>query len=149
MLLFHGVGVGKTCSAVTVAEQFLEYSPQAKVIVLVPQALKENFKKTVFDTSKIHWDDAAGEWTTQQCTGTAYLERLGLMQERDLRKVVYKVEESRRARYVVTGYQAFANWIERTLKKHMPGAASMSPAARMSAENEFLRREFSGPPDYY
>jgi hypothetical protein len=142
-LLFHGVGVGKTCTAVTVAEQFLEFAPQSKVIVLVPQALKENFKKTVFDVSKLRWDDAANEWTTQQCTGTAYLERLGLMQERDLRKVAYKVEESRRSRYVVTGYQAFANWIERTLAKHMPGAASMPAEARRAAEDEFLRREFS------
>ncbi len=142
-LLFHGVGVGKTCTAVTVAEQFLESAPQSKVIVLVPQALKDNFKATVFDPSKIRWDEAAGEWTSQQCTGTAYLERLGLMQERDLKKVIFKVEESRRARYVVTGYQAFANWLERTINKQMPGLSSLSPEARRAAEDEFLRREFS------
>ncbi len=142
-LLFHGVGVGKTCTAVTVAEQFLEAAPQSKVIVLVPQALKDNFKATVFDPAKIQWDEAAGEWTSHQCTGTAYLERLGLMQERDLKKVTFKVEESRRARYVVTGYQAFANWLERTISKQMPGLSSLSPEARRAAEDEFLRREFS------
>ena len=142
-LLFHGVGVGKTCTAVTVAEQFLEFAPQSKVIVLVPQALKENFKKTVFDISKLRWDDSADSWTTQQCTGTSYLERLGILHERDLKKVAYKVEESRRSRYIVTGYQAFANWIERTLAKHMPGASKMTPELRRAAEDEFLRREFS------
>lgn len=140
MLLFHGVGVGKTCSAVTIAEQFLESAPTTKVIVLVPQALKENFKKTVFDPSKLTW--TAGQWQTQQCTGTAYLERLGLLTNPDIKAVTFKTEEDKRARYTVTGYQAFANWIERTLRKNVP-AGLMDPAARAAAENEVLRRLFS------
>jgi hypothetical protein len=140
MLLFHGVGVGKTCSAVTIAEQFLEAAPTTKVIVLVPQALKENFKKTVFDPSKLTW--SAGQWQTQQCTGTAYLERLGILDNPDIKAVAFKTEEDKRARYTVTGYQAFANWIERTLKKNVP-AGLVDPAARAAAENEVLRRLFS------
>ena len=141
LLLFHGVGVGKTCSAVTIAEQFLETSPGTKVIVLVPQALKDNFKRTVFDPSKLVWNDRVGRWTTRQCTGTSYLERLDLLDNPDIRAVTYKAEEDRRNRYTVTGYQAFANWIDRTLKKSIP--ASLTGAARMAAENEVLRRLFS------
>jgi len=140
MLLYHGVGVGKTCSAVTIAEQFLETSPNTKVIVLVPQALKENFKRTVFDPSKLVWGD--GHWASRQCTGTSYLERLDLMTNPDLRQVTYRVDEDRRARYTVTGYQAFANWIDRTLKKSVP-AGLTDPATRAAAENEVLRRLFS------
>jgi hypothetical protein len=142
MLLFHGVGVGKTCSAVTIAEQFLETMPNSKVIVLVPQALKENFKRTVFDPSKLQWDDRAGSWATNQCTGTSYLERLDLMENKDLKAVTYKIEEDRRNRYTVTGYQAFANWIDRTLKKSVPMGLT-DPAVRLAAENEVLRRLFS------
>ncbi len=142
MLLFHGVGVGKTCSAVTIAEQFLESRPTAKVIVLVPQALKENFKRTVFDPSKLQWDDRTGSWTTRQCTGTSYLERLGLLDNSDLKTVIYKTEEDRRNRYTVTGYQAFANWIDRTLKKSVPMGLT-DPTVRLAAENEVLRRLFS------
>jgi hypothetical protein len=142
MLLFHGVGVGKTCSAVTVAEQFLEAAPNKKVIVLVPQALQDNFKRTVFDMGKIVWNEEAGSWTARQCTGISYLERLGLTETRDEAVIRYKVEEDRRARYLVTGYQAFANWIERTLKKHVPAGLTDS-AARMAAENEVLRQLFS------
>ena len=47
LLLFHGVGVGKTCSAVSIAEQFLDITPASQVIVLVPQALQDNFKRTI------------------------------------------------------------------------------------------------------
>jgi hypothetical protein len=141
LLLYHGVGVGKTCSAVTIAEQFLETSAN-QVIVLVPQALKENFKRTVFDTSKLVWDSAEKTWTTRQCTGTAYLERLGLLENPDPRVVTFKIEESKRARYNVIGYQAFANWIEKTLAKRIP-AGLTDPVARQAAENELLRRLFS------
>ena len=66
MLLFHGVGVGKTCSAVTIAEQFLESAPTTKVIVLAPQALQENFKRTVVDPSKFVWDERARQWQSRQ-----------------------------------------------------------------------------------
>jgi hypothetical protein len=151
LLLFHGVGVGKTCSAVTIAEQFLESMPASKVIVLVPQALKENFKRTVFDASKLVWTPSAssssqavtgGEWSTRQCTGTSYLERLDLLHNPDLKTVMYKTEEDRRNRYTVTGYQAFANWVDRTLKKSVP-AGLTDPVLRAAAENEVLRRLFS------
>jgi hypothetical protein len=138
LLLFHGVGVGKTCSAVTIAEQFLEASPN-KVIVLVPQAIQENFKKTVFDPSKLSWSGSS--WTTNQCTGVSYLERLGLLTTKDLKAVAYAVEADRRKRYTVTGYQAFANWIQRSLANHVP--AGLEGEARLLAENEVLRKLFS------
>lgn len=142
MLLFHGVGVGKTCSAVTIAEQFLEYAPNTKVIVLAPQALQDNFKRTVVDPLKFSWDEGAREWVSRQCTGTSYLDRLGLINNPDLKHIQYKVEEDRRQRYTITGYQAFANWIRRTLEKSVP-AGLTDPVLRESAENEVLRRLFS------
>lgn len=141
VLIDHGVGVGKTCTAVSIAEQFLEVSPGRKVIVLVPQALKDNFKLTVFDPSKMVWDVATKQWTARQCTGTSYLERLGLLDNPTKDTVVHKVEEDKRARYMVTGYQSFANWIKRTLSQQLP--AAMEPVARQAAENEILRGLFS------
>ena len=140
MLLFHGVGVGKTCSAVTIAEQFLEMAPTMKVIILAPHAIQENFKQTIFDVDKIQWVD--GAWSSKQCTGTSYLERLNLMEVNDLRKVQYQVDEDKRKRYTITGYQAFANWITRTLKGEI-GAGLADPELRRAAEDDILRRLFS------
>ena len=45
LLLFHGVGVGKTCSAVTIAEGF----PDRRALVIVDPALRANFMREVFD----------------------------------------------------------------------------------------------------
>jgi hypothetical protein len=142
MLLFHGVGVGKTCSAVTIAEQCLEMAPHMKVIVLAPHALQDNFKNTIFDTDKIEWNPAEGQWSSKQCTGTSYLERLNLMEVNDMRKVQYQVDEDKRKRYTITGYQAFANWITRTLKAEI-GAGLADPELRRAAEDDILRRLFS------
>ena len=142
MLLYHGVGVGKTCSAVTIAEQFLEVAPHRKVIVIVPQALKANFRKTVFDSARLTWSDREGHWQSDQCTGTSYLERLDLMETRDMKTILYKTEEDRRNRYTITGYQAFANWIKSTLDRGVPKGLT-DPAARRVAEDEILRRLFS------
>lgn len=142
MLLYHGVGVGKTCSAVTIAEQFLEVAPHRKVIVIVPQALKANFRKTVFDSGRLTWSDKEGQWQSDQCTGTSYLERLDLMETRDMKTILYKTEEDRRNRYTITGYQAFANWIKSTLDRGVPRGLT-DPEARRVAEDEILRRLFS------
>lgn len=142
MLLFHGVGVGKTCSAVSIAEQFLEVAPTKKVIVIVPQALQANFKNTVFDMSRLVWNETTKLWTANQCTGVSYLERLGLLDNPDVKHIQYKVEEDRRTRYSITGYQAFANWVQRTLEKSVPSSLT-DPALRLKAENDVLRRLFS------
>jgi hypothetical protein len=143
MLLFHGVGVGKTCSAVTIAEQFLEANPNNKVIVLVPQALKANFQKTIFDPSGLVWDAARGRWRApRQCTGTSYLERLGLLNEPDARIVAYRAEEDRRSRYRITGYLAFANWLENILR-NSPAKGIQDPVAKRTAEDNILRQLFS------
>lgn len=141
MLLYHGVGVGKTCSAVTIAEQFLE-SSSTQAIILVPQALKDNFKRTVFDKDKLKWNEKDKVWISKQCTGTSYLDRLGLMENPDKAAVVTKIEDSKRARYKVIGYQAFANWIEKTLQRSVP-AGLTDPVQRKIAEDEVLRRVFS------
>ena len=53
MLLYHGVGVGKTCTAILAAEVFLELSPKNKVYILAPPAIQPGFYRTIFDSSRI------------------------------------------------------------------------------------------------
>ena len=53
MLLYHGVGVGKTCAAILTAEAFLELSPKNKVYILAPPAIQAGFYRTIFDSSRI------------------------------------------------------------------------------------------------
>lgn len=43
MLLFHGIGSGKTCSSITIAETIMEKRPEMEVLVILPARLKTNF----------------------------------------------------------------------------------------------------------
>jgi superfamily II DNA or RNA helicase len=45
LLVVHSVGSGKTLTAVTVSQCFLEKYPKSKVIVVTPTSLQKNFKK--------------------------------------------------------------------------------------------------------
>lgn len=43
MLLFHGIGTGKTCTSITIAETIMEINKNMKVLVILPARLKTNF----------------------------------------------------------------------------------------------------------
>ena len=43
MLLFHGIGTGKTCTSITIAEKLMEIDPEKKVLVILPARLKTNY----------------------------------------------------------------------------------------------------------
>ena len=63
--MFHGVGVGKTCSAVTISESFRDIyvKENNKIIVLRKGGLGQGWKNTMFQaevpllqqSSKIKW----------------------------------------------------------------------------------------------
>jgi len=59
LLLYHGLGVGKTCSAVSIAEVLLR---KRKVVFLLPASLRTNFLNEIlkcgneyYDRTKYHW----------------------------------------------------------------------------------------------
>lgn len=109
VLLFHGVGVGKTCSAITIAEQF----DGARVLVLTRPGLMDGFRKQIFDGSKVSTreDGALDLDAVTQCTGTKYTDQL---RERALTKDALERGVSRliSARYSIMGTLKFANVIE-------------------------------------
>lgn len=43
MLLFHGIGTGKTCTSITIAETIMERDKKMKALVILPARLKTNF----------------------------------------------------------------------------------------------------------
>lgn len=112
LLLFHGVGVGKTCSAVTVAERF----PDRKVLVLVNPGLQANFRKEIFDPDKLSVD-ANGKVDFSQlvvsggCTGSAYLDRIPerhlLSKEAIERRIARMIAD----KYTFMGPRQFAHYV--------------------------------------
>ena len=55
LLLFHGVGVGKTCASVSIAENFHNnFSNMKKTIVLSNKVIRQNFENELFDMKEPH-----------------------------------------------------------------------------------------------
>ena len=54
ILIYHGVGTGKTCAAITVAENFRDISKiyHKKIIIIAGKDIQENFVRTIFDIDK-------------------------------------------------------------------------------------------------
>ena len=54
LLLFHGVGVGKTCSGVTISESFRDIYVRdySKIIIVRKAGLSQGWKDTIFDPEK-------------------------------------------------------------------------------------------------
>lgn len=147
LLLNHGVGVGKTCSAITVAETYLETMPEHCVYILCPNAIADNFKRTIFDASRLKpasKDDMRlkGErWTSPQCTGMTYLHLTGTEGVEKLDEIQKEVDKVTRVRYNIKGYLAFANLIQRKFDE-IP-VTIKKKEDREDKEKEILRQLFN------
>lgn len=146
LLLFHGVGVGKTCSAVRVAEEYLKVYPTSKVFIVVPQAISAGFRRTIFDIGRLKRD--GNQWISNQCTGMTYPDlAMAELLRKTKKGADFSIEEMSdvidkkvRERYFRFGYLQFANWIMKQLKavpSHLTGEE------RTKAENDMLSKLFS------
>jgi Type III restriction enzyme, res subunit/Helicase conserved C-terminal domain len=129
LLLVHGVGVGKTCSAIQIAEEYIlrpEFQDK-KVLVLANPSIQENFKTQIFDLSRVSIDPD-GFLTSKQCTGRRYLDILQRGQKSPIQLSSREQQETIRRKankiisefYEFQGYDQFANILERQKLDNTP-----------------------------
>jgi len=117
LLLYHGLGTGKTCSAITVAEEMRTYLNQLginqRIIVVASPNVQENFKLQLFDERKLKLVD--GLWNLRACTGNKYLKEINPMNMKGLskEKVIRQIQRIIKASYLFVGYIEFANYIQK------------------------------------
>jgi hypothetical protein len=136
-LFYHGVGVGKTCAAVTVCESYLESFPGREVFIVAPPNIQEGFRRTIFDATGLKMGPTNKH---RGCTGDIYLKLTNTLTEKSKDVVEKRVTSLINKRYKFFGYTSFANYIKEILKR----APSSGDAAAMQAwQGDALRREFS------
>ncbi len=144
-LLYHGVGVGKTCAAVTVAENYLRSYPRRSVFIVAPRNIQPGFRTTIFDASEenlvIPEEDDVPNTCRRSCTGNTYLTRTGSEYEKDRGVIARRVAQSVNTRYTILGYIQFHRYIEQIIEKAPKGATE---EATKALQQRALRREFSG-----
>jgi len=100
LLLFHSVGVGKTCTAISIAERYYEIYHK-KVIVILSANIKDNFKKQIFDITKYNVNTNE----SSLCTGTTYPDMI-INKHIDLEK---KINKFIKEKYKFIGYKEFVS----------------------------------------
>ena len=125
LLMVHGTGTGKTCSAIQIAEEYIirpEFQ-DSKVLVIANPVVQDNFKKQIFDESKIYLDKD-DLLLSKQCTGRRYLEMLQRIQKEPLKWSSKQVREKMNGIanklieefYEFQGYTEFSNKLENETK---------------------------------
>jgi hypothetical protein len=115
LLLFHGLGTGKTCSAIGVSENVREYStqlhPEIKILIVASPTVLDNFKSSLFDASKIKNEN--GLWTSSSCLGDKLMKEINPLNTKRLSKTHVKTEINKiiEESYEFIGYNALANKI--------------------------------------
>jgi hypothetical protein len=140
-LLFHGVGVGKTCAAVQIIEAWLETFPRNEVLLIAPPTIQQGFFRTIFDITKVVIGEGNEPNTASQCTGITYMKLTNTLYERDVKKIEKAVNKVIRRRYKVFGYISFANYIRDILKGIPTGA---SDELKTQLKKDYIRKNFSG-----
>ena len=117
LLLFHGLGSGKTCSAIGVCEEMRDYLKQMgitkRMIIVASPNVQDNFKLQLFDERKLKEVD--GIWTMKGCLGNKLLKEINPTGMKGLKreKVIQQVKNLINASYSFQGYLQFSNEIVR------------------------------------
>lgn len=120
LLMVHGTGTGKTCTAIQIAEEYIlrpEFQ-EKRVLVLANPAVQDNFRTQIFDISRVSVD-ADGLLLSKQCTGRRYLDILQRAQAQPLRwtdqsqreKLMNMANRILNEFYEFQGYTSFGNRI--------------------------------------
>ena len=108
ILIFHATGVGKTCTAISIAEGFKKTLKNMNKKILIISNLEKNFLKELYDPIQEKYKKNPEDIV--QCTGKAYelgIESIYLTQQQK-EKELLKLKKSY---YQFFGYGKFANYI--------------------------------------
>jgi hypothetical protein len=110
LLLYHGLGSGKTCSAITIAETFLvnhRIYDEPTVWVISKKALKKSFEQEIFRMILL----TTPEYLREQCTGDMYHQMIPDAEKLAPEKLMLRIKKTIHSRYAFFGYEEFANMI--------------------------------------
>ena len=119
LLLYHGLGSGKTCSAIGVSEEMRDYLKQMgiskRIIIVASENVQDNFKLQLFDERKLKLVD--GLWNIKACTGNKLIKEINPMNMKGIPrdKVISQIKSLINSSYLFLGYGQFANYIIKTI----------------------------------
>lgn len=142
LLIFHGVGVGKTCAAISIAEQFKdELMEDGKKIYVIRG---EEIKKQIFNIDAVRKGKPA-----LQCTGDAYLKLVNepkVIEKCESGELDWCVTLENMVKKTTKRYYEFKGaleWANKVLSDVKKATKNVPPQYRKEREIEKYRKLFS------
>lgn len=145
LLLYCGLGTGKTCSAIGVAEEMRSYMKQVgikqRIMVIASPNVQNNFRLQLFDERSLREEN--GTWNLQSCIGNSLIKEInptnlkGLPRDRVISQIRTIINQS----YVFMGYTQLANYISE--KTSIPKDSGFEPEEQAKMEIRNIRRVFN------
>ena len=145
LLLYHGLGSGKTCSSIGIAEEMRNYMKQVgikqRIIVVASPNVQNNFRLQLFDERGLKEEE--GVWNLQSCIGNTLIKEInptslkGLAKE----KVISQIRTIINQNYVFMGYTQLAHYISD--KTGVSKDTPFPPEEQVKMEIRNIRRFFN------
>lgn len=123
LLLYHGLGTGKTCSAIGVSEEMRKYMKQMNmkksIIVIASPNVQDNFKLQLFDEKKL--TETNGLWNIRGCVGNSLINEINpsKIQNMPRHKVISQIKSLINKYYLFMGYTQFSNYVANKIENIM------------------------------
>ena len=145
LLLYHGLGTGKTCSSIGIAEEMRMYLKQMgikqRIIIVASPNVQDNYKLQLFNEKKLKLEGDI--WNIQSCIGNSLLKEVnptnlkGISKE----KIISNIKKIINDYYVFMGYVEFAN--EVTKKTEISLKSGISEKERKSIVRKNIKQYFN------
>ena len=145
LLIYHGVGTGKTCSAIGIAEELRDYMKNAgitqRIMVIASSNVQNNFRLQLFDETKLK--QVEGVWKNNSCVGNKLIREINPVGANISReKIVSQVKTIINTSYAFMGYLQLANFIQENVYNAVYEATE-DAALREQIEVQNIQRIFN------
>lgn len=134
LLIYHGTGFGKTCSAISIAEGFKDYTTK-RILIILGSSIRRNFMKQIFNLEKeISKPNPSAK---VQCTGDEYnIGSRNLTPPQRQRRV----NELIRQYYEFIGPEQLSNYVMKKLTSWDGNPKTLSPQIIKAIQREYSNR---------
>jgi len=146
LLLYHGLGTGKTLASIGVCEEMRVYLKQLgikkQIMIIASPNVQDNFKIQLFDERKLKSKN--GLWQLDSSIGNNLLKEINPTMIKDIskEKIINQVKVVINNSYTFMGYDGFANYVRRvqSVKGDFKNEKERERRMMMNIQKEFNNR---------
>ena len=114
LFLFHGLGSGKTCSAIGISETMRIYLQnlgiKQKIMFVASPNVQNNFKYQYFDENKLKFEN--NQWVLNTCVGNNLLKEIRASKFTSKKVIISQINKILEDNYQFIGYTKLSHLIE-------------------------------------